>query len=109
MMQDLTELLVPMIDLFTADQPNPRASLALSEATLIGTNNSVKSCIIGTPLGDPENPPCARLVLSGQMSILDVNSTEGKAAYSALLQRHPSFANYPTGHDFAPVKMEVDG
>lgn len=98
-----------MIDLFTADEPNPRASLALSEATLIGTNNSVKSCIIGTPLGDPENPPCARLVLSGQMSILDVNSTEGKAAYAALLERHPSFANYPSGHDFAPVKMEVDG
>merc|ERR1719162_2058158 len=98
-----------MIDLFTADKPNPRASLALSEATLTGTKDQRNACIIGKILGDPENPPCARLVLSGAMSIIDNNSTEGATARAALFEKHPSFTKYPTDHDFAPVKMEVDG
>jgi len=97
-----------MIDLFSA-AGNPRASLALSEASLAGTNNSVKACTVGTLLGDPENPPCARLVFSGNMTKLDVNTTEGAAAKAALFARHPAFAYYPETHDFLPVKMELDG
>ena len=66
-----------------------------------------QKCQIGHPLGDPENPPCARLVLSGTMSKPDAASAEAKAAMAALLARHPSFASYPTGHGFLVVKMEI--
>jgi len=41
-----------MMDLFSADGSNPRASLALSEASLAGGNESVGACTIGHPLGD---------------------------------------------------------
>merc|ERR1712014_40390 len=98
-----------MVDLFSAHGASTRASLALSEASLAGTNESIGACTIGKPLGDPENPPCARLVLSGNMTKLDVNTTEGMAAKAALFERHPAFASYPQTHDFLPVKMELDG
>lgn len=98
-----------MVDLFSAAGANPRATLALSEASLAGTAESVGACTIGHPLGDPENPPCARLVFSGNMVKLDANSTEGQAAKDALFQRHPAFSSYPQTHDFLPVKMQLDG
>lgn len=101
-----------MIDIFTAANANPKASFALSEASLGGTPDQVQSCEIGAPwhpFADPENPPCARLVLSGTMVTLPANTTEYKKAHEALFARHPSFANYPPGHDFFVAKMEVEG
>merc|ERR1719168_542747 len=66
------------------------------------------SCKIGTLLGDPENPPCARLVLSG--SVVNVSGTPEEAAgKAALFERHPSFKNYPASHDFFVAKLNVDG
>jgi len=84
-------------------------SLALSEAALSGSKIARPDCTIGIGLGDPENPPCARLVLSGSMVKLEVNSTEDKKARAALFKRHPSFAQYPPGHDFFVAKLEIDG
>jgi len=99
-----------MIDLFSAPGANARASLALSEASLAGTKESVAACTIGGGIfSDPESPPCARLVLSGKMVKIDVNTTEGAAAKTALFKRHPAFTSYPDSHDFLPVKMELDG
>lgn len=89
-------------------QQNTRMSLALSEATLAGTPDEVKACKIGSGFGDPENPPCARLVLSGDFVRLDANSTEATTAQAALFDRHPSFANFPSGHDFFVGKLEID-
>jgi hypothetical protein len=85
-----------MIDLFGANA-SPRATLALSEASLAGTS-ARSSCKIGTFLGDPENPPCARLVLSGSVSKVAAGSSEEATAKAALIAKHPSFANYPTSH-----------
>lgn len=47
---------------------------------------------IGTPLGDPENPPCARLVLTGSMVNHTSDPDEEKAARAALFGRHPYFS-----------------
>merc|ERR1719188_2066095 len=98
-----------MIDIFTATTANPRVSLALSEASLSGTKNARPDCTIGTGLGDPENPPCARLVLSGKMVRVAANSTEEKVANAALFAKHPSFPKYPKDHAFYTAKVEVDG
>jgi len=104
-----SDLDASMIDIFTVGKGNSRASLALSEAELKDTNNSVTACKIGTPLGDPENPPCARLVLSGTLVKLANNTSEYAKAHQALFARHPSFKFYPPGHAFYIAKMEVDG
>merc|ERR1712048_578068 len=97
------------VDLFTADMNNSRASYALSEASLAGTEHNQSACTIGSGLGDPENPPCARLVLTGNIVKLQVDSDEEKAAHAALIERHPSFKSYPKDHGFYVAKMEIDG
>jgi hypothetical protein len=98
-----------MIDVFVAKSANPRVSLALSEATLSGTPLARPDCTIGAGLGDPENPPCARLVLSGKIVRVAANSTEEQVANAALFKKHPSFPKYPKDHAFFTAKLEVDG
>jgi len=95
-----------MTDAFAGAGASPRASLSLSEAELSG-DDELSSCRIGAILGDPENPPCARLVLSG--ALVNVSGTpEGAAAWAALVAKHPSFADYPASHDFFVSKLDVD-
>lgn len=96
-----------MVDIFTASEPSTRVSLSMSEAELTG-NSSVAACEIGTALGDPENPPCARLVLSGNFVRLAADSDENAVAKAALFARHPSFANFPSDHGFFCGKLEID-
>jgi len=84
-----------------------RMSFAMSEAQLTG-NQSIAACEIGTVLGDPENPPCARLVLSGNFARLEAGSDEETAAKAAIFDRHPSFANFPPDHGFFAAKLEID-
>merc|ERR1711865_439889 len=79
-----------------------------SEAQLDGTSEAVKACKIGTLLGDPENPPCARLIVSGNYVVVDENSTEGIMAKKSLFESHPAFAQYPTDHSFFVGKIEID-
>jgi hypothetical protein len=107
-----SDLDASMIDLFTSSSPkaNPRATFALSEATLVEPNGTaaLAACRIGAGLGDPENPPCARLVLSGVVSKVAPKSHEEQVATKALFARHPSFKHYPAGHDFFVAKMSID-
>lgn len=98
-----------MIDVFVAKTANPRVSLSLSEASLLGTNLTRPDCTIGTGLGDPENPPCARLVISGKLVRVAANSTEEKTATDALFKKHPSFTKYPKDHAFYAAKLDIDG
>lgn len=99
-----------MIDLFTGLNANTHASFTLSEAALSSKGLlHDQACKIGTYLGDPENPPCARLQLSGTVSKLPANSTEEVAAKEALFARHPSFKHYPASHDFFIAKLTLDG
>ena len=106
-----TDMDSSMIDAFTAAGASPRESLALSEATLGGKKSLLwkQKCQIGTLLGDPEEPPCARLVVSGILSKVDVGSAEEATAKAALFARHPSFALYPKGHAFYVIKLSIDG
>jgi len=108
-----SDLDASMIDLFTATSPkaNPRATFVLSGATLMLPNGTaaLAGCRIGTTLGDPENPQCGRLVVSGVMTKVAPNSTENATATAALFERHPSFRHYPSGHSFYVAKMTIDG
>jgi len=95
-------------------QTNTRASFSLSEAALTGTSNTVTACVVNaSKYGDPENPPCARLVFAGNWTVLDTSrhakTDDGKVAKAALIQRHPSFAHYPPTHDFFVAELVIDG
>ena len=90
---------------------NKRVSFALSEAALIDRDGSanISVCKIGVGFGDPQNPPCARLVLSGNISQPVVGSAEEIQAKAALFARHPSFKNFPKDHHFFVAKLNIDG
>jgi len=104
-----SDLDASMIDLFDNALSSPRASLALSAAQLSGKLERKQSCKIGTFLGDPEDPLCARLVLSGVATKLASGTSAEKVGKAALFAKHPSFADYPPAHDFFVVKLELDG
>ena len=97
-----------MIDAFGSASTSSRATLSLSEASLQG-DDQVKACTIGSGFNDPENPPCARLVLSGNLSKVAGGSAEETSAKAALFAKHPSFKNFPPGHAFYVAKLDIDG
>ena len=54
-----------MVDIFGSDASTSRGTLSLTEASSL---EEVAACKIGHLLGDPENPPCAQLVLIGSLA-----------------------------------------
>ncbi len=92
---------------------NPTVSLTLSEAGFSSlqtscwnsqpksTAASFRACRVAPHVaGDPENPVCARLVLTGQFEILKANTPEWTWAVDAFFQRHPSMSEWPEDHDW---------
>jgi len=57
---------------------------------------------------DPEDPPCARVILTGSMAKLDKDSEEGQFAKKVLFARHPNFSGYPPGHMFYFARVNVE-
>merc|ERR1711933_388993 len=83
-------------------------SLTLSESSLpsVCPNEALDSCSLG-PTGDPENPMCARLTLTGKLVALDNDSEEHELAQNAFFERHPAMANWPKGHGWVIAKIEI--
>ena len=56
---------------------------------------------------DPENPRCARVVMSGKF--VDVtDASELAFAKDALFERHPEMATWPDDHSWRVHKMILD-
>jgi len=93
-----------MIDI----EADPRVSFALTEASL---NNDPrleqKACVVG-PSGDPENPPCARSVMSGSLRKLADDSDEFTMAKAAFFERHASMADWPTDHSWFIGAIDIE-
>merc|ERR1711933_277468 len=93
------------------DSTSSSASLTLSESQLgnvqTGSSELPFWCHINV-IGDPENPPCARLVLSGNVKNV-TKSDELSTAKAALFKKHPQFADYPPSHGFFVAKLEITG
>mmetsp|Transcript_21615 Transcript_21615/g.50496 ORF Transcript_21615/g.50496 Transcript_21615/m.50496 type:complete len:217 (+) Transcript_21615:78-728(+) len=70
---------------------NPSVSFSLSEASF-GKLCEEKGL-------DPEDPPCARLTVSGKFEKV-TDPDEINFAKAGLFERHPSMKHYPTSHDF---------
>lgn len=87
---------------------NPQISLTISEMSFDPSNLSpvLPSCGY-TPYGDPENPPCARLTLTGTFERVVEGSEEHEFAFKALMDRHPVMSSWPSGHGFFVGKLVV--
>jgi hypothetical protein len=89
---------------------NPMVSLTLSEASLssVCTNkDGLAACSLGSQYGDPENPVCARLTVTGELVVLDQDSPEYEFATSSLFQRHSTMATWPRDHDWRAFKIDI--
>mmetsp|Transcript_13297 Transcript_13297/g.42037 ORF Transcript_13297/g.42037 Transcript_13297/m.42037 type:complete len:203 (+) Transcript_13297:87-695(+) len=90
-------------------QTDSRMSLSMSRAAVGGDEACEAS--LG---GDPENPPCSRVVLSGTFA--NVTDDEWHTAAAALNKTHPAMDSWgcfgssegPSGHDFYLAKLQVN-
>mmetsp|Transcript_28995 Transcript_28995/g.42993 ORF Transcript_28995/g.42993 Transcript_28995/m.42993 type:complete len:234 (+) Transcript_28995:176-877(+) len=83
-------------------------SLTLSEAmTPACGGNDQDSCKISNGgYGDPQNPVCARLVLSGILQVV-TDVTELDFAKKSLFQRHSSMSDWPRDHSWNVGKIDI--
>jgi len=94
---------------FADTKSNDMVSLALSESSLssVCPHDGIESCMLGTKFGDPENPMCARLTLTGKLVVLDEDSDEHEFAMNAFFERHTSMKYWPKGHGWIIGKIEI--
>eukprot|EP00521_Asterionellopsis_glacialis_P011549 CAMPEP_0195306140 /NCGR_PEP_ID=MMETSP0707-20130614/37048_1 /TAXON_ID=33640 /ORGANISM="Asterionellopsis glacialis, Strain CCMP134" /LENGTH=296 /DNA_ID=CAMNT_0040370349 /DNA_START=188 /DNA_END=1078 /DNA_ORIENTATION=- len=95
---------------FSDTLSNSAISLSLTEASIpsVCGTSPLKSCEIApTGFGDPENPVCARLVLSGILEALEPGTDEYLLAQKGLYQRHPSMAHWPKDHEWVFAKLNI--
>merc|ERR1719463_132032 len=91
---------------------NDKVALTLSESSLASAcprREAIDACLLApvSVSGDPENPLCARLTLTGKLVPLAANSDEHKAAKRAFFERHPSMQDWPD-HGWVVAKIEIE-
>jgi hypothetical protein len=89
---------------------NNMVSLTLSEASLssvCANKDRLSACTLGTANGDPENPVCGRLTLTGSLIVLEEKSDEFADAKKALFQRHTSMKGWPDNHGWVISKIDI--
>ncbi|XP_060524057.1 protein CREG1 isoform X2 [Cylas formicarius] len=57
---------------------------------------------------DPQDPRCAKVIVTGKLLKLKKNSPEYAFGLDALYARHPSMKNWPTDHQFYVAKVDMD-
>jgi hypothetical protein len=100
---------------------NANAAFTLSEASLpsvcldrsssksTATSNSPfkrKDCQIGVNYGDPENPLCARLALTGKL-VEVIDADEKEFALDVVFERQDSMKGWPQNHKWVVGKLIV--
>ncbi|XP_063226656.1 protein CREG1-like [Bacillus rossius redtenbacheri] len=88
------------LDMSSQDlEKDARSSLAMTLAeTSYCENNAF----------DPEDPRCAKVVLTGKVKKLKPESSELVFAENALFTRHPAMKTWPTDHNWYFAKMKID-
>jgi hypothetical protein len=89
----------------------PQVSLTLSESFLPATCHAFgqTAACAATTHGDPENPVCARLVISGEWVVVDPSHDASVHAWAqeALFERHPAMVAWPVDHDWKIIKLQI--
>lgn len=78
---------------------NPNVAFSLSSAQVFGL------CPVDRL--DPENPSCARVVMSGQF-IAVTDEDELSFAQTALFERHPEMVTWPEDHSWKVHKIDLN-
>jgi hypothetical protein len=95
---------------FTDTLQNPTVSLSLSEASLssvCSNRDGLEACQLSTKYGDPENPVCARVTVTGTFEVLEATSHEYQYALEAVFHRHTSMEGWPTNHNWVIGKINI--
>ena len=96
---------------FSDTVDNANIALTLSESSLASVcpgREGLESCNLGTDFGDPENPVCARLTLTGRLVPLEDGSDEHAFAEAAFFERHTSMKSWPAGHGWVIAKIDIE-
>nr|XP_023016024.1 protein CREG1-like [Leptinotarsa decemlineata] len=56
---------------------------------------------------DPEDPRCARVMISGTFKKIEKSFPEYDFALMSLFERHPVMRKWPKGHSFYPAKIDI--
>jgi len=94
---------------FADAKSNDMVSLTLSESSLASVcpHDAIDSCMLGSKYGDPENPACARLTLTGKLVALLEDDDEHEFAKNAFFERHSSMKSWPEGHQWVIAKIDI--
>jgi hypothetical protein len=87
---------------------NPSASFTLSEASVASVcgAEALEACkLLSANSGDPENPVCARLTLSGML--VEVDPAEFKEVQAAFFERHTQMQVWPVHHNWVILKLVI--
>ncbi|XP_074038139.1 cellular Repressor of E1A-stimulated Genes [Leptinotarsa decemlineata] len=90
----MTPLDTPSIDIMNDDRVSIMASLAQSDYCK-------KENL------DPEDPRCARVMISGTFKKIEKSFPEYDFALMSLFERHPVMRKWPKGHAFYPAKIDI--
>lgn len=84
---------------------NPIASLTVSDASLpfLYQQGKQQECAGA----DPEDPTCARITFTGNMTALP-DGADKELAQGALFSKHPQMSQWPGGHGFVFHELKVE-
>ncbi|XP_044761405.1 protein CREG1 [Coccinella septempunctata] len=57
---------------------------------------------------DPQDPRCAKAILTGRLVRVSNETSEYDFAKSALLEKHPAMKSWPTDHGFFVSKLDIE-
>ncbi|GLH07221.1 Uncharacterized protein GBIM_12737 [Gryllus bimaculatus] len=57
---------------------------------------------------DPEDPRCARVILTGKVKRVKTHTSEIDYAENALFSRHPAMRSWPRSHGFYFAKLKIE-
>ncbi|KAI5077452.1 hypothetical protein GOP47_0007276 [Adiantum capillus-veneris] len=93
---------VPYFYMSTLD-PTPKDLAIIPYASLTVSESPLGTC--GDK--DVENPTCAKITLSGQISELNADTDESEFAAFALFSKHPEMKGWPKDHNFKFYALKI--
>lgn len=89
-------------------QDQKKLALTLTQASLPPYSNLERAACGKDGTLDAEDPRCAKITISGQVESCDREKDElCQTGWSALLERHPSMAQWPKDHNFIVHQFQI--
>eukprot|EP00980_Cylindrotheca_fusiformis_P018997 scaffold6369_cov99-Cylindrotheca_fusiformis.AAC.1 len=100
----------PMDQSLSDTEENNQVSFTLSEAAFPFTcgGHNFEECQISPEGGDPSNPMCARLTLTGKLEQLEKGGSEFQQVNGWLFHRHAAMKSWPDDHGWVIMKFKIE-